>query len=681
MPICQFINRALPRGAGTGIPGPFHRPIRFDNNPAGYYLWCNLKNMEQHVKRICALALIAACIIPAGAAEPKKAAEEGAPRDSINTDWSRYSWGLHYKVLAQRERSAAARKALLETAIRYFNEAAAAGSPAAATEYQLSDCYYYLNDLDASLAHAQKSLAADSSDQRVYNRIYAIRMKQKKPEEAAKVLEDYLKLYPDSVQVRYFLADHYNKNMQDLDRAAAEYRAVIEKSDRQPIEDYYKEQSLFGLAGIAYRKGDIEESMARYRQVLEMNRDSLDALYYLSLISMEIYDLDAAERYALEFNEKRPGNQAICSILGRVYYLRDDRRALTWLGHGKGGNSLSGILAWGLHSELLRKDEEAERLLASVQKYSPRTISLHLALARIAGRKGDGVSAFNEYVTAGVLMYNAKLYGPARRCLVEAARLNATVPGVYYYLGKAHEDDRHLARALYYYMKADSLQSDVDLMLHIGYLYGVKKEYGAAFRYFNRASALEPKNSRPFFFKGLVSIWQEDYPAAERHIRQAIALDDKSETYYFYMAVVMEKMSKIDRAIDSLEMAIRQNPNSARACNYLGYLYADNNMKIEESLSLVLRALELEPGNGAYTDSLGWIYYRKGEYRLALEKLLSAEEILRKENSPDPVVYDHIGDTYLKIGNVNDALKYWIRSNDMKKSGPVEKKINKFRNR
>jgi tetratricopeptide (TPR) repeat protein len=657
-------------------------PIRFDNNFAGYYLCCILQTMERYVKRICTLALIAACVLPAGAAErDTAAAKEGPPRDSVNSDWSRYSWGLHYKNLALRERSAAARKPLLETAIRSFNEAAAAGSPVAATEYQLAECYYYLNDQAASLEHARKSLAADNSDLRVYNRIYSIKMKLKKPDEAAAVLEDYLRLNPDSVQVRYFLAEHYNKNMQDLDRAAAEYRAVIEKSDRQPIEDYYKEQSLFGLAGIAYRKGEVGEAIARYRQVLDMNRDSLEALYYLALTSMEIYDLDGAERYALEYQEKRPGNQTICSILGRVYYLRADRRALTWLGQGKGGGSLSGILAWGLHSELLRKDEEAERLLASVQKYAPRTISLHLALARLAERKGDGVTAFNEYVTAGVLLYNGKLYGPARRCLTEAARLNASVPGVYYYLGKAHEDDRHLARALCYYMKADRLQSDVDLMLHIGYLYGVKKEYGEAFRYFNRASALEPGNSRPFFFKGLVAIWQEDYPAAEKHFGKAIALDDKSETYYFYQAVAMEKQSKIDRAIGSLEMAIRQNPNSARACNYLGYLYADNNMKIEESLSLVLRALELEPGNGAYTDSLGWIYYRKGEFRIALEKLLAAEEILRKENNPDPVVYDHIGDTYLRMGNVGDALKYWIRSNEMKKSGPVEKKINQYRNR
>lgn len=639
---------------------------------------------EQYVKRTITFALISAfCIVcPLAAAPPDlPPADEGAEHDSVGSGWSRYSWGLLYRNLALRERNTAARKALLEKSVQCFKEAAASGSPVAGTEYNLADCYYYLGDMNASMEHARRSLAADPSDQRVYNRIYAVYMKLKMPDEAAAILQDYLKIRPGSVQVRFFLAEHYYKKLRDPDRAAAEYRNVIELSDRQPIEDYYKEQALFGLAEIAYHKGEIEEARARYRQVLELNRDSLDALYFLTLASMEVYDLDATERYALEYLEKRPGEQTVSSILGRCYYLKEDGRALAMLGKGKSGASLSGVLAWGLYCELLHDDEKAGELLASVQKYAPRTITLHLALARIAARKGDMTSAFNEYVTTGVLMYNGKLYVPARRCLVAAAQINGSVPGVYYYLGKAHEDDRNLARAIYYYMKADGLQSDVDLMLHIGYLCGVKKDYDTAFRYLNRASAMEPKNARPFFFKGLVSIWQEDYAAAEKHIGRAISLDDKSETYYFYMAVVMEKLSKVDRAIVSLEKALRHNPNSARACNYLGYLYADNNMKIEESLTLVQRALKLEPGNGAYTDSLGWVYYRKGEYRLALEKLLSAEEILRKENAPDPVVYDHIGDTYLKMGNVDSALKYWIRSNEIRKSGPVVRKIQQYRSR
>lgn len=600
----------------------------------------------------------------------------GAP--PVTAGWSRYSWGLYYKNLATRDRNSSERDGYLKKAIQCFNEAAVSGGSMDKIYFQLSECYFYRNDFSTSLEYARKSLAVNRADMRVYNRIYHIYLKQKNYVAAAAILEDYLKERPESVQIMFVLGEHYLKNLNDPDRATAAYKKVIALTDQLPIEDYYKEQSYFSLATIAYQKGDLPEAIAMYRNVLAINKENIDAIYFLALTCMDMHDLVEAERYALQFMEKRPGDKVILSILGRIYYLRDDIRAVNFLGRAKNAGSMSGILAWGLYSELIRKDDMAEKLLASVGKISPRTVSVHLAMARINARRGDRSAAFNEYVTTGVLMFNSKLYEESKRCFMEAGKLNQTVPGVYYYLGKAYEETQQYSLSLYYYIKANSLQPDLDLMLHIGYLYGVKKDYEAAMHYFNRASAQEPSNSRPFFFKGLLSIWQEDYPSAERNIRQAISLDEKSETYHFYMAVVLEKLSKIDGAILSLEKAIRYNPKSARAYNFLGYLYADNNMKIDESVALIQKALDIEPDNGAYTDSLGWAYFRKGNYRLALEKLLIAEVQLSRANANDPVVFDHIGDTYLKLGNVDSALKYWRKSNEIKKTDTIEGKIRHY---
>jgi len=631
---------------------------------------------------ICVSAvLISVSPRPQAAAEIKALKiNSGSVPASVSTGWSRYSWGLYYKNLAMRTKNRSEREPLLKKAIQNFNDAAASGGPMDKIYYQLSECFFFKNDYASSLDYARKSLALDNSDLRPYNRIYNIYIKLRNYDAAAGILEDYLKVNPESVQVLFLLAEHYVRNMNNMDKATAAYKRVIALSDQLPIEDYYKEQSYLNLASIAYRKGDLEQAVAMFHEVLNINKDNLDAIYYLALTSMEMYDLAEAERYSMQFLEKRPGDRVINSVLGRIYYLRDDIRAIGYLGAAKNTGSMSGILAWGLYCELLRKDDMAEKLLGSVLKFSPRTISVHLALARINARKNNASVAFNEYVTTGVLMYNTKLYEESKQCFGEANKLNGDVPGVYYYLGKVYEDTQQVSLSLYYYLKANSLQPDMDLMLHIGYLYGVKKDYPNAMKYFNMASAKEPANSRPYFFKGLVSIWQEDYTMAERNIQRAISLDEKSETYYFYLAIVMDKMSKLDMAINSLEKAIKYNPQSARAYNYLGYLYADNNMRIDESLTLIQKALELEPGNGAYTDSLGWVYFRKGNYRLALEKLLAAEELLRKANTPDPVVFDHIGDAFLKLGKINDARRYWNKSNDMKKTDAVESKLKKYQN-
>ncbi len=599
---------------------------------------------------------------------------------AANTDLSHYSLGIYYKNLAQRERNAVERDVYLKKAIHNLKEAAATGKSLDRIYLHLSECYSQRQEYANSLEYAQKSLALDKTNIRVYNKIYHIYLKMKNNEAAAQILEQYLAVAPDSVQTQFILAEHYFKNMTALDKASEAYKKVINLSDRLPIEDFYKEQSYMSLGTIAYKKGEIQRAASFYQEVLNINRDNYEAIYFIALAQMELYNLPEAEKYSNIFLMKHPANRVINSILGRIYYLKDDIRALPCLAVSKNIGSMNGLLILGLYNELLRHDQAAERYLGPVIKYAPKTITAHIAMARINTRKKEAGQAFSEYVTAGILLYNNHLYEEARRVLNEALALNPSIPAVYYYMAKINEDTKHYSLALYYYKEANKLHPDNDLMIHIGYLYGVKKEYDKAIEFLNLVSSREPQNSRPYFFKGLMSLWQEDYPNAEKLFQQAISLDEKSETYYFYLAIVMDRMTKLDRAIASLEKAIKYNPKSARAYNYLGYLYADNNIKIDESLTLVQRALEIEPGNGAYTDSLGWVYYRKGSYKLALEKLLAAEEILRKSNTPDSVVYDHIGDVYLKLGNIEKALKYWSLSNDLVKSSTVAEKIKKYNN-
>jgi tetratricopeptide (TPR) repeat protein len=98
-------------------------------------------------------------------------------------------------------------------------------------------------------------------------------------------------------------------------------------------------------------------------------------------------------------------------------------------------------------------------------------------------------------------------------------------------------------------------------------------------------------------------------------------------------------------------------------------------MNLEESYRLIQCALEIEPNNGAYLDSLGWVYYRKGNYKKALSQLLKAETELNREGSSDPVVFDHIGDTYKKTGNIKKAIDYWKKSLKIDNNKSILQKI------
>ena len=87
-------------------------------------------------------------------------------------------------------------------------------------------------------------------------------------------------------------------------------------------------------------------------------------------------------------------------------------------------------------------------------------------------------------------------------------------------------------------------------------------------------------------------------------------------------------------------------------------MWAEDGENLDEAIELIKKALEIEPDNGAYIDSLGWAFYKKGMVDEALVQIEKAANLLKD----DPVVRDHLGDIYSKKGLIEKALKEWERS-------------------
>ena len=130
--------------------------------------------------------------------------------------------------------------------------------------------------------------------------------------------------------------------------------------------------------------------------------------------------------------------------------------------------------------------------------------------------------------------------------------------------------------------------------------------------------------------------------------------------FYFNYGAAAEQAGLYDKAADLLRKSIALDPeNSAEASNYLGYMWADHNMNLDEAETMIRRALQSEPNNASYLDSLGWVEFRKGQFDRALDDLLRAAKTAERE---DPVVFEHIGDTYLKLNRIREALEAWQKA-------------------
>ncbi len=154
-----------------------------------------------------------------------------------------------------------------------------------------------------------------------------------------------------------------------------------------------------------------------------------------------------------------------------------------------------------------------------------------------------------------------------------------------------------------------------------------------------------------------------------------------NDDIYFLLGSASERMKDYDNAEEYFKQTISLNPDNANALNYLGYMLIDRGVRIEEAISYIKRALQIDRDNGAYLDSLGWGYFKLNKLDLAEDNLRMALQRL-EDNA---VVHDHMGDLYFKLGKFRDAIQHWeialkSKSNEIDPQY-IQKKIDDTKNR
>ena len=125
-----------------------------------------------------------------------------------------------------------------------------------------------------------------------------------------------------------------------------------------------------------------------------------------------------------------------------------------------------------------------------------------------------------------------------------------------------------------------------------------------------------------------------------------------------------------------MRLVLKINPDHPQALNYIGYTYAEKGINLDEAEALIKRALELKPDDGYITDSLGWVYFKKGEIEKAVIELEKAH-LLAPE---DPVIAEHLGDAYASRNLIDKAIIMYERAMKLDpKKTELKEKIKKLR--
>jgi len=153
----------------------------------------------------------------------------------------------------------------------------------------------------------------------------------------------------------------------------------------------------------------------------------------------------------------------------------------------------------------------------------------------------------------------------------------------------------------------------------------------------------------------------ERYEEAIPYLERVVEQDPESIVTLFALGAAQERSGRVESAVATFERLLELAPGYAPALNYLGYTWAERGEQLERALEMTRRAVSLEPNNGAYVDSLGWVYFQLGRYQEAREHLEWAVRLV----PDDPTLREHLGDLYVALQDVERARASYRQALDL----------------
>jgi tetratricopeptide (TPR) repeat protein len=171
-----------------------------------------------------------------------------------------------------------------------------------------------------------------------------------------------------------------------------------------------------------------------------------------------------------------------------------------------------------------------------------------------------------------------------------------------------------------------------------------------------KAAKRFPKNAQLYFLWGLaLSQNSSSTMRAIEVLERSVNLDSSNVDALNQLAILYSSAGNTAASDAAYQSVLRIDPDNALANNNYAYALSERNQELDRAQAMIEIALKAEPKNPSYLDTMGWILYKRGDYKQALEYILQAIE----NGEVSATVYEHLGDVYQKLGNNAEAEKFW----------------------
>jgi tetratricopeptide (TPR) repeat protein len=508
----------------------------------------------------------------------------------------------------------------------------------------LARLYRLHNQPEKAESVLRTMLKEDPENDSAVEQLTQLLLDENKSEDAIALLEGMVSRVP-SASLYDLLGDAYTQ-AHDLPKAEAAYRKAV---DMEPSELNH----LRGLGQTLLNEEKYPDALTVYQKLVDQMPDDADNYLRIAQIYRELHQLDKAEENLVKARQYAPGSLEVMYNEAMIYESQgryeDAIRVLS--------DAVTGIKAQSAVLPSRRRSlailyQQLGLLYRDTQNYQAAIYTFQ-ELGHLGEEEDHRARLFimDTYRQAKDL---PKALAAGRDAITKYPNDPAIRQSQALLLGENQQTDEAIK-----VLESDSKNGivDRDNLLNLAQIYERAKRYKEAEETARKAEALP----------------------GDPH---------ENETTWLLLGAIYERQKLYDKAEEQFKKALAVDPKNATVLNYYGYMLADRGIRLDEAQDFVQRAVDQEPFNGLYLDSLGWVYFKQG-------KVDEAETQLRKalEREPhDPTIHAHLGDVYAKQGRMEQAATEWEKSltewhrtlpGDIEsdKIVEVEKKLNQVRHR
>src|SRR6516164_7880373 len=522
----------------------------------------------------------------------------------------------------------------INNAIREFEEVVRIDPTEQPSLVMLARLYSIKGDRDKAAGIYKQILGREPGSEEAVTALAKLQMDAGNYKEAADLLEQFVKGHPDSDNALQTLGEAYS-NLQEYVKSADAYKRAAEL-DPDDIEIKKAEAQAMFLAD------NLDEATKLYQDLAKVAPDDGVSLLRLGQIYRREMKYDLARQYLQKAAQSFPDSLEV-------------QLNLVMLDHDEG--HLEEALKRA--NDILKKTEKSNGRYNEAEKQNRRIFLVNQGmLNQTLGNYEAAVKTFQDIKN----LTNEK-----------DGRLDALIIETYRMARNLDKAQQYSDQALIQNPGNRQLQ-----MVHADLI----AERGRVDEGIKALQQLQKGTEEDLdVLSAQVSVYQraKKYDQAQNVLNTAIQRFPDREQVYFLQGALDEKQKKYSDAEKAFRKALELENDDPAVMNYLGYMFAERGVRLDEARSLVEKAVKAEPTNGAYLDSLGWVYFKQNRLDLAEEYLKKAVIFVNSDSS----IHDHMGDLYYKTKRYDEARNEWTKaiqlSSEQEETDKVKKKLDELK--